>query len=264
MFTELEGESVADVTKKNLARIRGSFATLVTNITANLTAKRIDIREFRRYIRLLFPPGHFVSRAQSVTEACEAVTQNKLWDFLSFTPLEEIVSKFGERDPNLTRWIDNYKSELAGFLSVTKISDYIKAADQKCSNKQDIACYDQEYFHTLSSKLKARVNEQSLTYIDKLWRSITTHFFLPSLPVLLDSVKEGCVEVTWLVPTALAVQIEANIQDTIKFWEKMEVTHLVLDGKVLYTSGPSETVSVLITDSHTLIVGDDLCCTCPV
>ena len=52
------------VMKRNLTKIKGSFATLVTNITANLMKKNIDMGEFLLYITILFPPGDLVAYAR--------------------------------------------------------------------------------------------------------------------------------------------------------------------------------------------------------
>ena len=228
------------VVKKNLTKIKGSFATLVTNITTNLMKKNIDMGELRLYITTLFPPGDFVAYAKSVAEVCEAISHHQLWDFHSFTPVEEIVKKFGGNDPQLTGWIHDYKSEVAGFKAVTKIANYIEAcreeediADSEQSIMQNIA-HDKRYHRKLSIKLKARITEESLNYIDQFWRSIADYFFLPSLPVLLDTIKEGCVEVTWLVPTVPALQIEANMEDSEDFWRNLEVTRVEMDGAILY------------------------------
>ena len=230
------------VVKRNLAKIKGSFATLVTNITFNLTKKSIDIGELLFYITILFPPGDFIEYAKSVAEVFKAITYHQLWDYCSFTPVEQIVEKFGENDPLLTEWISAYKSELAGFNAVTKIADYIEAcsddedvADSEQSIRQNIARYDKRYCRKLSIKLKpARITEKSLDYIDQFWRSIADYFVLPSLPVLLDTIKEGCVEVTWLVPTVPALQIQANMEDSEDFWRNLAVTRVEMDGVVLY------------------------------
>ena len=231
------------VVKENRTKIKGSFATLVTNISTNLMKKNIDMGELRLYITTLFPPGDFVAYAKSVAEVCEAMSHHQLWDFHSFTPVEEIVKKFGENDPQLTGWIRDYKSELAGFKAVTRIADYIEAcsddediADSEQSISQNIARYDKKYCRKLSIKLKARITEKSLDYIDQFWSSIADYFFLPSLSVLLDTIKEGCVEVTWLVPTAAALQIEANMEDSEDVWRNLEVTRVEMDGVVYYSA----------------------------
>ena len=65
------------------------------------------------------------------------------------TPIEEIAKEFGGDDLELRGWIDDYKSELAGFKATTKIVDYIKVcndeeeiADSDQSLQKDIARYD--------------------------------------------------------------------------------------------------------------------------
>ena len=227
--------------RENLAKIKGSVATLVTNISTNLMKKNINMGELRLYITTLFPPGDFIAYAKSVADVCEAMSHHQLWDFHSFTPVEEIVKKFGENDPQLTGWIRDYKSELAGFKAVTRIANYIEAcsddediADAEQSIMQNIARYDKRYHRKLSIKLKARITEKSLDYIDQFWRSIADYFLLPSLPVLLDTIKEGCVEVTWLVPTVPALQIEANMEDYKEIWRNLESPPVEKDGVILY------------------------------
>ena len=228
------------VVANNLARIKGRFATLVTKVTDNLRRKNIDMEEFRLYIITLFPPGDIFSDTKSVAKIFEAISRHKLWDYMSHNPIEEISEKFGGDDPQLKEWIRKYKSELAGFKATTKIVDYIK----KCnSNDEEIADsdehlqmarYDKRYCRSLTIKLKSRVTEKSLDYIDQLWRSIAEYFYLPSLSVLLDTIKEGCVEVTWLVPTLSALQIQTNIQDSEEFLQAHHVTRVMLDWELLY------------------------------
>ena len=216
---------------------------MITDIAANLTMKSIDMDKFLLYITTLFPPGDFIAYAKTVAEVFKAITHHQLWDFSSFTPVEEIAEKFGEKDPLLNGWISDYKSRLAGFKAVTKIADYIEAcndeediADSEQSIRQNIARYDKRYCRKLSIKLKpARITEKSLDYIDQFWRSIADYFVLPSLPVLLDTIKEGCVEVTWLVPTVPALQIEANMEDSEDVWRNLEVTCVEMDGVVYYS-----------------------------
>lgn len=241
------------VVKRNLAKIKGSFATLVTKVTMNLTRKNIDMCEFRLYIITLFPPGDIIFHASNVAEVCEAISHHQLWDFSSHSPVDEIVKKFGADDPELSGWINEYKSELAGFKAVTKIAHYIEAcsddediADSEQSLEQNLARYDKRYCRKLSVKLKARVTEKSLQYIDQFWRSIADYFCLPSLSVLLDRIKEGCVEVTWLIPTVSALQVQANIQDSEEFLKKMEITQVIMDGEILYSDHEEEMVRIII------------------
>ena len=108
-------------------------------------------------------------------------------------------------------------------------------ADSEQSLRQDMARYDKCSCRKITFKLKARVTEKSLNYIDTFWQSIADYFLLPSLPALLDSIHSGCVEVTWLVSTPSALQIQGNIQDSVLFLQKHGVMRVVMDDEfVLY------------------------------
>ena len=226
-----DDDSSVGVVKKNLARIRGSFATLVTRVTDKLKRKSIDMSDFRLYVFTLFPPGDLMSRASSIAEVCEVLSRHQLWDYYHYSPVEEIAKKFADDDPEISMWISDYKCELAGFKATTKIADFIKTcndeediADSEQSIRQDMARYDKRYCRKLTFKLKVRVTIDSLVYIDEFWRSIADHFFIPCLSVLLDRIREGCLEVTWCVPTLMAIQIQANLQDSTEFLQQMKIS----------------------------------------
>ena len=237
---EDEQEVSLQIIKQSQAKIKGSFATLVRKVAAKLEQRHLSITEFRLYMFSLFPPGDIIADSATVTDIFGLLSRHRLWDYSYCTPIEEIANEFGGDDLELKGWINDYKSELAGFKATTRIVEYIKIcsdeeiADAEQSLHQDMARYDRRYCRKLTFKLKSRVTEKSLDYIDKFWQSIADHFLLPSLPVLLDSIQEGCVEVTWLVPTLSALQIQTNIQDSAAFLEKCEVIRVIIDGEILY------------------------------
>ena len=177
------------IVKENRAKIKGSFATLVTRVTDQLKKKEIDMSSFRIYVINLFPPGDIISETFSMAEIFEAISRHQLWDYSNYVPIEGIIREFGWDNPELSRWMNDYKSELAGFKATTKIIDYIRVcdeedeiADSEVSLRQHMARYDKRYCRKLTIKLKSRITEKCLDYIDQFWRSIADHFFLPSLP----------------------------------------------------------------------------------
>ena len=74
------------VVARNLARIRGKFATLVTKVTDNLKRRNINMEEFRLYI-ITFFPRDITSNGSSVAEVFEAILRHRLWDHLSYSPI---------------------------------------------------------------------------------------------------------------------------------------------------------------------------------
>lgn len=195
----LSGDSSVsvEVNKLNLERIKGCFASLISRVSTRLTKMDIDMTEFRVYISTRFPPGDFVLSATTVSDIFTALNKNLLWDFFHFTPIEDVCRTFGRGDKELSELISDYKSELAGYKATTKISGFITECDDsdddiaESTHFLNIARYDRKYCRRLTVKLKDRVTQKSLDYIDKFWRSIADFFVLPSLPVLLGTIHEG-------------------------------------------------------------------------
>ena len=232
---------IGEIIKENEEKIRQSFADLVVNVTEKLKNREINLKKFRLYILTSFNTGDILDGAVSVADIMEALSCRQLWDYSHFTRIEGIAKKFVGDDDEVARWISDYKAQLAGFTATTKIADYIKLhsaereiADSSQSLRENMARYDHQYCHKLTLKLESHVKEKTLDYIDQLWRSIAEYFLLPSLPALLDSIHGGSVEVTWLVPILSALQIKANIQDSIDFLKELKVIKVIFDDKTLY------------------------------
>ncbi len=226
--------------KENFARIKGCFASLVDRVSVKLSAMNINMERFRTFVAILFPPGDFISDTATIIEIFNALTHKQLWDHSSYSAFESIYKEFGEEDAELKIWMNNYKAELAGFKATTKIIDYIKEcntedeiADSEQSIRQYKGKYDKRYCRRLTMKLKSKITEKSLEYVDEFWRSVADHFFLPSLPIRLDSIHEGCTEISWLISTQSASQIESALH-SVAFFRQFQVTKVSLDDITLY------------------------------
>ena len=239
------GTSPVEIIKRNQAKIRRKFASLVTNVRKKLEAKNIDMNDFSEFILTFFEGdvGQKLVSGSSLTvgDIFKSITKHKLWDYINYYYIEEILEEFGENDGELSQWLRDYKLELAGFKAATKIADFINCckpsgeiADADQSLRHNMARYDPTYCRRLSIKLNANVAEKGLHYIDDLWKSVADHFLLPSLPVLLESICEGCVEVTWLVPASHAMQIQWNLDGASEFLQHYGIVRLAIDAEVIY------------------------------
>ena len=233
----------AQLVKENTKWIKGCFASLVNKVSLKLNA--VNMKEFRTFAANLFPPGDIFTNTESVMEVFNTLTHCRLWDYSDYSTFVAINREFGGGDPELKRWIDNYKAELAGFKATTKIIDHIKGcdsgdeiADSEQSLGQYKARYDKQYCKKLSLKLDTRVTEKSLEYIDQFWRSVADLFVLPPLPVLLESIRIGSTEITWFISLFAAIQIESAILTaaSVAFLEKFGVTEVAMDDEILYST----------------------------
>ena len=150
-----------------------------------------------------------------------------------------IISDFGSDDAELNMWMKNYKESLTGHLATTKIVKYIdeckddaELADSEADDS--IARYDKQYCKKLSIKLKERVTEESLKYIDQLWRSIADICLLPSLSYLIEKIYSGSLVVVLLIPTKSAMQIRKNSHTLASFFKQSDVISIMIEDEIIY------------------------------
>ncbi len=113
-------------------------------------------------------------------------------------------------------------------------------ADEAFEDYQKL--YDRNFYRKLSLKLKdsnnsiVKVDENSLSYIDENWTVMSDHFILPPLPVLLENIRDGCIEITWIVPVTIAriINLMAKSPGCTEFCQRRNIMRIVVDDKVVY------------------------------
>ena len=243
-----QDEEVAEVTDQNKRNITAKYATLLTKVYNRLQQKQTDVRGFRLFAVARFPPGNCIPLTTDLEEIFEAITRNGLWDFLNYHPLEDIVHHFGEGDEQMKHWVREYKADLAGFKACTKIVDYLSEVESDSSfdeSDSDLptlpkpARYDNQYYRKLSLKLKVKVTDQSLSYIDDIWTSVSEYLLLPPLSALLDHICKGSITVVWLIPTGLVPQSLKRIRQGSDFFQQNSIESVTLDYKCVYNEEAS-------------------------
>ena len=231
------------MTRQNLIKIQQSFAKLLKAVAENLKSKELDLEVFRFFVVALFPPGRCIPQSSKVVEIFEAVTTNGLWSYWHYTPVEKIVAEYAPNDDEMKGLLDKYKKELSGYKVMTKIADVIelyKIDEFADPSRRLTVAYDPAYLQRLSLKLKTRVTDKSLEYVDELWISLAEYFLLPSLSVLLENIRSGCIEVSWLIPPLFASQIIGNLHENSAFLETKGIVRVLLDGNCFYDGAQDE------------------------
>jgi len=241
-------EEAAEVTHQNKQNISAKYATLLTNVYNRLQQKHIDVRGFRLFVVAHFPPGDCIPHSGDLAEVFEAITRNRLWDYLNYQPLEGIVQHFGGDDDEMKDWLKEYKADLAGFKACTKIINYLSEVesdssfDESDSEQPTLpkpARYDPRYYRKLSLKLKVKVTDQTLSYIDDIWKSVSEYLLLPPLSALLDHICKGSITVVWLIPTGLVPQSLKRIRQCSNFFQQNSIESVTLDDKCVYNEEAS-------------------------
>lgn len=233
----------AGILSENLRMIKERFATLVSRVAERLE-NAVNIDKFRLHVTTLFQPGDVTFEADSITKICTAISKNHLWDYNSPSYIKSIVKEFA---PDMMQWVLDYESDLMGFKVSTKIANFIEvcSGDDFALYPDDtilshMARYDRRYCCKLCIKLKTPVKDMSLIYVDHLWKSISEQFLIEPLLVLLERIREGCVEVTWYIPTLSALQILAGCLSYNEFFQEQKITRMICDKETLYIEEMNE------------------------
>ncbi len=81
-----------------------------------------------------------------------------------------------------------------------------------------------------------KVKQNYLVYIEELWTAISDYFILPPLPVLLEKIRDGYIEITWIVPITIActINLKATSYGCTGFCRKRNIIRIMVGDKVVY------------------------------
>ena len=234
-----EDSGTVGITRMSRQKIEVKFAALLTNICRKLRGKQINFTDLQIFFTSFFSSGEWIAKSSNIQETFDTLTRHKLWDYWNYYPLEGLVHAFAADDQEILSWIETYKQDLRSYRITTKVIDHIAAVgsgsryELPLEEKQP-ARYDQRYYQKLSIKLKMKVTDHTLDYIEDLWKEFAELHGLPPYKALLDCIHEGCVLIVWLLPTHLAPQILHAVPHSDDFYHKHEVMRIELAGKCIY------------------------------
>ena len=229
------------LTRKNLNKIKGQFSSLLLEVQSALKSRQVSIDNLRNFLVHYFARSDWIHNPSNLDEIFTALSVAKLWSYDQYDPLEEIVKKFLPDDDDVKKFVSDYKNQLTGFYTTTKIADFIKLSDFEESEQDPQQPLPTDSF-TLKDyrklKLKLKINRKvsaiTLSYVDELWRSLAEEFDLPCLTAVIHSIIEGSLVVTWLVLPHVAEKIMANSSKATKFFRRHGIVEVVIDECIIF------------------------------
>ena len=216
-----------------------------------LQKKNISVPNFRVFLAAsyvpeeesndtrLINPSRFISEvigtAQSLSEVFETLMSKELLSFKNYHVLRPIIDNYAGE---VTAKLNGYEDELGGYVLVTKIQDYLDAdLEQSEQSKPDPKLFDE-----LSIKVKVNVTEKTMEYVSELWSSLGRRIRLPLLALPLHQVRDGCVEVVWLLPCHLTHFATIQVKENTDYFCEENVLQVTIAGRCIYEeeSGPSK------------------------
>ena len=255
-----KNQSIVAIARRNIRKINGKFSMLVTRSRKRLQS-RIDVKEFQTFLVTMYSSPNsrdgsgtvttVIKSAESLDEMFVALGEYGLWDYLNYDLLQEIIEEFASDDDELNSMMEQYQQDLTGHILTQKIETYLEAthdelpittSDSETSGDEIIPALPQqkkrELFKELSFKVEINVADHTLGYVKDLWRSLRKQFRLPRPAMILQRIAEGCICITWLIPTNLVRHVTRMAEETTNMFPKQHILRVMLEEHCIY---PMET-----------------------
>ena len=226
------------------------FASLIAVAESVLQGKEIKMSNLRSYLIARYlpeednndtraiDPDRFVSQVlgtpQNVSEILESLMIHRLLSYKNFDILRSIINHYASDDPEIKAKLNEYEEELAGYVLVTKMKDYLNAEIQQ----SELSEPDPELLHEISVKVKANVTEKALKYVSELRDSLAYRVKLPVTAVLFHKIAKGCVEITWLLPCHLTEFTRRRLQESTDYFQQEKILRVTIAGRCVYQELP--------------------------
>ena len=251
--------STVAVARRNIRKIQGKFSTLVTKSCKRLQSRETDVDEVQTFLIVMFssPSSRdgsdtvttVVESTKSLEEIFRALSKYRLWDYLNYFLLQSIIEEFANDDNELNGMMEQYQQDLTGYVLALRIQEYLDATHPTVATSDSEKSGDEvvptvppqqkrKLFKKLSVKIDANVTDHSLSYVASLWQSLAKQFVLPRPAMILHDIAEGCIGITWLIPTNLVNHVTRMARETANMFAEEQILWVMLEEQCIY---PPET-----------------------
>jgi hypothetical protein len=215
-----------------------------------MDARQVKVKDVHHFLVSFFQSECCIPEAPDLTKLFIIVTEAKLWRYDHFSPLRELAEKFLPNDNPARRLVSEYKDQLSGFYTTTKIIDFIDLSelddleDNSDSDGAKQSLSPKELYRELKLTLKldrkVKLSDMTMSYVDTLWKALIDEFDLPPLTAIIKKIVGGSLIISWLVPLQVSSVIKADYSKALGFYLQHNIAQIELDGSILYTDEDSE------------------------
>ena len=255
--TGTQNQSIVAIARRNIRKINGKFSMLVTKSCKRLQSKNIDIEVFQMFLITMYssPSSRdgsvmittVIDSANTLDKIFRTLSEHGFWDYLNYYLLQDIIEEFTSDDDELNNMMEQYQKDLTGYVLTLEIQKYLEAthnkhpitvSDSENSGDETVSPQKKQLFEELSIKVDANVTDHTIGYVYDLWRSLRNQFKLPRPAMILHSIAEGCICITWLIPANLVTHVTRMVQETANMFAKLHILKVMLWEHCIY---PMET-----------------------
>ena len=249
--------------RKNLNKIKGQFSSLIVKVQSAMKSHQISVDEVRSFLVHYLSRDDWIQNPSNLDELFTSLSVAKLWNYDHYDLLEEITKRLLPEDTDVKKLIFEYKGQLTGFYTTTKIADFIELSKFEDSEQDPEQPFPVDSFTLkdyrklkLKLKLNRKVSMVTLSYVDELWRSLAEEFDLPCLTAVIHSIIEGSLVVTWLILPHIADKIIAlgSTTKAVNFFHCHEIVLIEIDNDVVYNEEQMVSQMVLFSAFYCTVV----------
>jgi hypothetical protein len=204
-----------------------------------MEARNVKVSDAHQFLVASFQ-GFCIPEAPDLTKLFNIITEAKLWRYDHYVPLQQLAQKFLHDDEQVRKDTSDYRDRLSGFLTTTKIIDFIKLSEldesEDGTEQPFLPEKYKKYYRKLKVKLKLdkKITELTLSYVNTLWESLAEEFDLPSLTAVIDKIIDGSLVISWLILPHIADKIRASSCKALRFYQQHGIIEVCIDGGRLY------------------------------
>ena len=231
-----------EMTQTVLQKIKRQFAHLQVEVRLAMEVCKVKLDDVHQFLVSFFQSECSIPKASSLTKLFNIITEAKLWRYDHYSPLRELAETFLPHDNPARKLVDEYKNQLSGFYTTTKIIDFIDLSELDASEDDAQQAFSPEeykkHYRELRMTLKldrgVKLSDMTMNYVDTLWKALIKEFNLPPLTAIIKKIISGSLIIVWLVPPQVSTVIAASHTKASRFYRKHNIVKLELDYDILY------------------------------
>ena len=216
-----------------IGRFELRFKDLVVSIQKELIqGQKVSIEDLLTELTLLpssIKHNHMIFLKENISNLNKAsdlreifMHLNLYWDYFNYTLLEVIIKGYGSK--TLKKQMKSYSFDMQQFWQKTTVADFIPY----CKKMQKFEIIPKEFIRVeVKDAIDKPISEYKLMELEELKCRLYLSCQLPNFALILYDLKEGCVEVTWLVATELKKELKEALRRELSGQLEKETRQIV-------------------------------------
>ena len=172
---------------------------------------------------------------RDISEIFWILLDEEIFSFDNYGLLLRIFEKYVEEETRVER--KAYEAAVMDYRLTKRLTDWIKTRELY---KKDSGIFLQlQTVSHCTEEFKAKLHpfiftNETLKYIDDLWKSITKNLCLPPLNAVLCDIERGCICVTWVIRANISTRklIVEHLPTNQQFLKENNIVQIVLSNEV--------------------------------